>query len=153
MSDTILPDYKIMFTFFYESCPYDALKVYDFQKTNNDGGEFNGEIMSGGGGSSARMSRLSKKMMLKSAIKYDKVLLDLYCGRKLNITLFSTNNILDIEFEMSNSLGNEEYAEDENRIHLRKGFKAFFKFSKYFADLSFITGTHVPGTSEIKFLI
>jgi hypothetical protein len=48
---------------------------------------------------------------------------------------------------MFDSLGNEEYSEDDGKILLRKGFKAFFKFSKYFADLSFITGNHITGTS------
>jgi hypothetical protein len=51
---------------------------------------------------------------------------------------------------MFDSLGNEEYAEDYSKILLRKGFKAFFKFSKYFADLSFITGNHITGTSMFK---
>ena len=73
--------------------------------------------------------------------------MDAYCGRKLNFTLFSTTNLFDIEFEMFDSLGNDEYSEDENKILLRKGFKAHFKFSKYYADLSFITGTHITGTS------
>lgn len=55
---------------------------------------------------------------------------------------------MDLEFEMSDSLGNEEYYEDENKILLRKGFKLYYKFSKHFADLSFITGTHITGTSK-----
>jgi hypothetical protein len=49
---------------------------------------------------------------------------------------------------MADSLSNEEYSEYENKINLRKGFKLKFKFSKYFADLSFITGSHITGTSK-----
>ncbi len=52
-----------------------------------------------------------------------------------------------IKFETSDSLGTGEYDEDENKILLRRGFKAYFKFSKEFVDLSFITGIHVKGTS------
>ncbi len=59
-------------------------------------------------------------------------------------------NLFEINFEMFDSLGNEEYAENEDRILLRKGFKAYFKFSKYFANLSFITGKHVSGTSKFS---
>lgn len=122
--------------------------MYDFQKSKSElaalgqAGVFNGEINTTGG----KLPKLGKKF-LKHTPNYDKVLLDAYCGRKLNFTLYSTNNMFEIEFEMSNSLGNEEYAEDENRIQLRKGFRAYFTFSKYFADLSFITGTHITGTS------
>lgn len=81
--------------------------------------------------------------------KFKKVLFESYCGRKLNFTLYSTFNLFEIEFEMADSLGNEEYAEDESKILLRKGFKAFYKFSNQFADLSFVTGKHVTGTSKI----
>lgn len=112
------------------SCPYDVLKVYDFQKLRT---------------SRQALTRTGKKQT--KASNYERQLIDIYCGRKLNFTLYSTFNMLELEFEMSNSLGNEEYAEDENRILLRKGFKAHFKFSKYFADLAFITGTHIIGTS------
>ena len=86
-----------------------------------------------------------------SNMKFDRVLIDSYCGRKLNFTVFSTYHIFEIEFEMSDSLGNEEYSEDENKINLRKGFKAAFRFSKSYADLSFITGTHITGTSKSNF--
>ena len=74
-----------------------------------------------------------------------------YCGELSNFTLFSTSNLFDIEFEMSDSLGHEEYSDDINKIKTRKGFRAYFKFSKNFADLSFITGTHVTGTSKLLF--
>ena len=80
-------------------------------------------------------------------VQLERILIDTYCGRKLNFTIYSTYHQMDIEFEMSDSLGNEEYAEDEGKILLRKGFRAFFKFSKNYVDLSFITGTHITGTS------
>jgi hypothetical protein len=64
------------------------------------------------------------------------------------MSIYSTNNMFEIEFEMSDSLSNDEYSEDDSRIQLRKGFKAYFKFSKHFADLSFITGTHIVGSSN-----
>ena len=80
--------------------------------------------------------------------RYERVLIDSYCGRKLNFTLYSTLNQLEIEFDMYDSLGNEEYTDDENKIMLRKGFKAYFTFSQDYADLNFITGTHVLGTSK-----
>lgn len=91
----------------------------------------------------------SVKKSLEAEVKYDKNLIDFYCGRKLNFTVFSSYNMFEIEFEMSDSLGNEEYSEDENKIILRKGFKAFYTFSKNYADLSFITGTYIAGTSEL----
>lgn len=118
------------------SCPYDVIKLYDYQKIQQN-----------------QMNNKKEKYDLKyqneADIKYEKVLFESYCGRKLNFTVFSTHNIFEIEFEMSDSLGNEEYSEDENKILLRKGFKAFYKFSNQFADLSFITGTHITGTSNI----
>lgn len=79
------------------------------------------------------------------------MLIESFCGRKSNVTLYSTNNIFEIEFEMSDSLSNEEYSEDDSRVLLRKGFRAYFKFSKHYADLSFITGTHIVGTSKYFF--
>jgi hypothetical protein len=55
---------------------------------------------------------------------------------------------------MSNSLGNEEYSEDESKILNRRGFQGLFEFSENFADLSFITGSHLKGTSKkINFLL
>ena len=78
-----------------------------------------------------------------------RVLMNTYCGELSNFTLFSTSNLFDIEFEMSDSLGHEEYSDDVNKIKTRKGFRAYFKFSKNFADLSFITGTHITGTSKM----
>jgi hypothetical protein len=74
-------------------------------------------------------------------------LIQIYCGLKKNFTVFSTTSVFMIKFETSDSLGTGEYDEDENKILLRRGFKAYFKFSKEFVDLSFITGIHVKGTS------
>jgi hypothetical protein len=124
------------------SCPYDALKVYDYQKPKWDSNQQEAYSSS----SNNRVQKIGKTFL--KANQFEKHIIDSYCGRKLNFTLYSTNNLFEIEFEMSNSLGNEEYSEDENRILLRKGFKAHFKFSKYFADLGFITGTHITGTSN-----
>ena len=90
---------------------------------------------------SIKISKLEK-------LKLDRVLIETYCGRKSNMSIYSTNNMFEIEFEMSDSLSNDEYSEDDSRIQLRKGFKAYFKFSKHFADLSFITGTHIVGSSN-----
>jgi hypothetical protein len=49
-------------------------------------------------------------------------------------------------------LGNDEYSEDESKILLRKGFEAAFVISENFADLSFITGSHITGTSKTYYL-
>lgn len=114
------------------SCPYDVIKLYDYKRIEN--------IQSNS--KSIRQQKHSK------SIKYERVHFDSYCGRKLNFTVYSTSNQFEIEFEMYDSLGNEEYSEDENKILLRKGFKAYFKFSNNYADLKFITGTHITGTSE-----
>lgn len=120
------------------------MKVYDFQKLKPNVAPTNSNGIVVG-------PRIGKKL-LKSLANYERQLIEAYCGRKLNFTIYSTFNMLEIEFEMSNSLGNEEYAEDENRILLRKGFRASFTFSKYYADLAFVTGTHVTGTSELFLL-
>lgn len=95
-------------------------------------------------------TKLDKNIELhgSSDFNYKKVLYESYCGRKLNFTTYSTYNLFEIEFEMANSLGNDEYSEDESKILLRKGFKAFYKFSNKFADLSFVTGKHVTGSSK-----
>ena len=93
--------------------------------------------------------RSGAKSRSYSNVKLQRELIKSYCGHQENVTLFSTTHLFDIEFEMSNSLGHEEYADDEFRIKLRKGFKAYFKFSKNFADLSFITGSHITGTSKL----
>lgn len=122
------------------SCPYDSLRVFDYQRSSRD-------LVAHKSHSSGQ--KLGKKQLKSSSLS--RYLIDTYCGRKVNFTLFSTNNQFEIEFEMSNSLGNEEYAEDENRILLRKGFRARYTFSKYFADLAFITGTHIVGTSNGSF--
>ena len=57
---------------------------------------------------------------------------------------------------MSDSLSNEQYSDIENRILSRKGFKLRYEFSNQYADLSFITGSHITGTSKmmihIKFI-
>lgn len=130
--------------FFKSSCPYDVIKLYDYQKSP-DSNQITNEFKP-----SAKLNKHSKKYNQKEqAPSYEKTLIESHCGRKLNFTVYSTFNLFEIEFEMSDSLGNEEYSEDESKILLRKGFKAYFKFSKHFADLSFITGTHITGTSII----
>ena len=78
----------------------------------------------------------------------NRVLIDTYCGQRSNFTIFSTHNLFELEFEMADSLSNEEYSEYEKKILFRKGFKLHYKFSKFYADLSFITGKHVTGTSK-----
>ena len=90
-----------------------------------------------------------QQLQTQKTYRYERGLMESYCGRKLNFTIFSTTNLFDIEFEMFDSLGNEEYSEDETKILLRKGFRAYFRFSKNYADLSFITGTHITGTSKL----
>ncbi len=127
------------------SCPYDVLKIYDYQKTTDSESEKSSK--------ETRSNQVKQSISIKSLQpdqQLERVLIESYCGRKLNFTLYSTSNQFEIEFEMFDSLGNEEYSEDESKILLRKGFKAFFKFSKYFADLSFITGNHITGTSAFK---
>lgn len=123
--------------------------MYDFQRIKPTALDY--QAGAAGGVPGGRAPKVGKKHLKASAAaamaNSERHLIDAYCGRKLNFTVFSTYNMLEIEFEMSNSLGNDEYAEDENRILLRKGFKAHFKFSKFYADLAFITGTHVTGTS------
>lgn len=80
----------------------------------------------------------------------NKILIDTYCGQRSNFEIFSTNNLFEIEFEMSDSLSNEQYSDIENRILSRKGFKLRYEFSNQYADLSFITGSHITGTSKKK---
>jgi hypothetical protein len=131
----------------FESCPYDVIKVIDYQKTQPTSNEL--KIMK-------KIKNASSNLVNKKqaqSIKLERVYIDAYCGRKLNFTVFSTNNLFDLEFEMFDSLGNEEYSDDETKILLRKGFKAFFMFSKDFVDLSFITGTHITGTSKTAFYL
>ncbi|CAF0709121.1 unnamed protein product [Brachionus calyciflorus] len=125
---------EILIHFGADHCPYDVIKLYDYQKVST----FSSKLSP---------TKFGLESQYDPNIKYEKVLFESYCGRKLNFTVFSTNNIFEIEFEMFDSLGNEEYSEDENKIMLRKGFKAFYKFSNQFADLSFITGTHITGTN------
>jgi len=123
-----------------KSCPYDSLKIYDYQKNQQE--KIRQQVLS----KSIKISKLEK-------LKLERVLVDSYCGKKSNLTIYSTNNLFEIEFEMSDSLSNDEYSEDDLKITLRRGFKAYFKFSKSFADLSFITGTHITGTSNLFYCI
>ena len=104
----------------YFSCPYDSIKVYDLITSVDD----------------------------ELTTNYERDLINTYCGNKSDLTVFSTSNLLDIKFETTDSLGNEEYSEDENKINQRKGFRAYFKFETSLADLKFITGTHIKGTSK-----
>ena len=110
------------FLFLFYSCPYDVVKAYDI-------GQMNGKA-----------SELTA---------YDDELIEAYCGIKKNFTIYSTKSLLLIKFETSDSLGNNEYNDDESKVSQRRGFKAFFKFSKDFVNLSFITGRHIKGTSKL----
>lgn len=78
----------------------------------------------------------------------NRILIDTYCGKKDNLKIYSTNNLFEFEFDMADSLSNDQYSDFENQILWRKGFKVRYEFSEYYADLSFITGTHVTGTSK-----
>ncbi len=49
---------------------------------------------------------------------------------------------------MSDSLSNDQYSDLQNQILLRKGFRLKYEFSDQYADLAFITGQHITGTSE-----
>lgn len=102
------------------SCPYDAIRVFDFQKVSSS--------------------------TSREQIALNKILIDTYCGSKSNFKIYSTNNLFEIEFEMSDSLSNDQYSDLENQILLRKGFRLRYEFSDKFADLSFITGKHITGT-------
>ena len=112
------------------------MKIYDYQRNQQE--KIRQQILS----KSIKISKLEK-------LKLEKVQIDSYCGKKSNVTIYSTNHLFEMEFEMSDSLSNDEYSEDDSKIILRRGFKAYFKFSKDFADLSFITGTHIIGTSNL----
>ena len=78
-------------------------------------------------------------------------LISTYCGHKTNLSLYSSSYLFEIKFETFESLGNQEYSEDEDRILFRKGFKAYYKFDKTYVSLDFITGKHVKGSC--KFLL
>lgn len=82
----------------------------------------------------------------------NRILIDTYCGKKDNLKIYSTNNLFEFEFDMADSLSNDQYSDFENQILWRKGFKVHYEFSEYYADLSFITGSHVTGTSK-EFLL
>ena len=64
------------------------------------------------------------------------------------MTVYSTTSVLMIKFETSDSITNGEYDDDVKKVFPRRGFKARFTFSKDYADLSFVTGIHIKGTSN-----
>ncbi len=110
------------------SCPYDSIKIYDYQK-------------------------ISSSTSQKEKTALSRILIDTYCGKKNNLKIYSTNNLFEFEFDMADSLSNEQYSDVENQILLRKGFKVRYEFSEHYADLSFVTGSHVTGTSKLTKVI